>query len=169
MYSHREENDRKRAREVERKEARIPLMKAKRSYDILHNARILVDPNVTIDNGALKELNASVVDDHCIANVFVVPTMVEAQQSSRICWACRLNGGTLCLPLFVSSGGKDSAISYERATSTRRHIYCTDAFQVAHPVIYGIIKVVTAQSGSNWKLRNYDDFEKSKKAEKLFR
>ena len=59
----------------------------------------------------------------------------------------------MCNKDYAESGGDTGiALAYQRATSSRKHIWCSDAFKNKHIELWAIINAMLVLPGNMWRL-----------------
>lgn len=86
------------------------------------------------------------------ADLFIVPN--PGRPGMRIRWAAVLGGAAIVSPDVIKTG-RGPVVRYVPAVTTRRTVWVSSAFRVAHPAVFDIIKGVTAQMwASKWTVED---------------
>ena len=76
----------------------------------------------------------------------------------RIQWMAALHGGHVVSPGYII-GNAGAYVSFKKATATRRWLWMSNDFAVAHPVLADIVRSALGTGGSRWsKLPSRDAF-----------
>ena len=104
----------------------------------------------------LNVRQAVMVADRLAARAWVVDDPTAPGQ--RIQWMAALHGGHVVSPdyIIVNAG---AYVSFNKATATRRWLWMSNDFAVAHPVLADIVRSALGTGGSRWsKLPSRDAF-----------
>jgi len=98
----------------------------------------------------LRKFSLTRVWDRHRADLFIVADLHGF--SGRIRWAAILVGGTVCtLNAFLKEDGfAGAALSYKRALSTRRVVWCSTAFKEKHDEIFKITHMAVRTLTCKW-------------------
>ena len=91
----------------------------------------------------------ALVDDALDCEVLLVHDPAKPPEIEAFCLA--LNGGLAVSVEFLRSGGlRGPSVFYAKATSTRRQIYISAAFERANPSISAVVRAASARG--NWQV-----------------
>ena len=100
---------------------------------------------------AIAKLSMVTVTDPAKSNVFVVPDPGDPGQ--RLQWYAVLFGIRIVSKEFLQSGGRRGAsVVFKPAISTRRAIWMSARFLVAHPSLAHIVQQVVGRPGNKWRI-----------------
>ena len=71
--------------------------------------------------------------------------------SELVCWHRSLVGAWVLQPEVIA-GKPGASMKYKASLQTRRKLWCSDAFKVAKPDLWALIKRHAAAGNSRWKL-----------------
>jgi len=91
------------------------------------------------------------VHDRIAAEVFLVSDIHNPGQ--RICWCALLSGCMLCTLSYLKAGGHSgTSMAFHAALTTKRHVWCSDAFIAKHPEVHKILVAKMHSPGSRWNM-----------------
>ena len=148
--------DEERMRAYLRAHGRTVALRKKPAPLCLSNKRVYIDrktvaslPGTRLDD-RLAELQATAEPVRERADTFVLQDLTAPGQ--RVLWNVMLAGGTLVsLPYLLTGTGP--VLSYKRAVSTRRSVWISEAFHLAHPTLVNIMIIrLAAGPPVRWKI-----------------
>ncbi len=99
----------------------------------------------------LARARATQVHDRLVADIYVVAD--PANPGQRVKWCTFLAGRSVCtLDYIQSAGERGTALTYQQAVNSRRHVWISQNFKNNHAELYAILVCMMKVPGSQWRL-----------------